>query len=131
MENYDIEEPAIEVEDVFGGLSLSDVENGMADMNDLLIMPPRVLGYSTKEKIWGQFFVSSILPAEGKQPAKFRKDLQLDDKYKELIEALVESHEADVESTKPAPDLVHHLPLSGTSGTTRRCFGPSRAPSPA
>ncbi len=110
MENYDAEEPATETEDVFGGLVEEEVRlNGLDEKNnDFLIIPPRVLGYSTKEKLWGQFGIVSILPPEGKQPHKFRENLQLDDKYKELIEALVESHEANGNNGRRAvQDMVN------------------------
>lgn len=56
-----------------------------------LCFPPRILGYATREKVWGQFSLQSIRP-----PAKltldiFEERLQLDRKYKNLIQALVRS----------------------------------------
>jgi SpoVK/Ycf46/Vps4 family AAA+-type ATPase len=63
------------------------------DDDNYLIFPPRVLGYATREKVWGQFNTNSMSDRPDKMPDKFDKDLQLDDKYKTLIKALVQSHE--------------------------------------
>ena len=60
---------------------------------DFLLFPPRLLGYSTKEKMWGQFGVDQTSPAPGKQPAMFQKQLQLEDRYKAMVQALVDEHE--------------------------------------
>lgn len=60
---------------------------------DSLLFPPRLLGYSTKEKMWGQFSVDQTLDAPGKQPSKFDKFLQLEKRYKSMIQALVDEHE--------------------------------------
>ena len=60
---------------------------------DFMLFPPRLLGYSTKEKMWGQFGVDQTSPAPGKQPKMFQKQLQLEDRYKAMIQALVDEHE--------------------------------------
>lgn len=64
---------------------------------DFLLYPPRVLGYSTKEKMWGQFGVDRTSDAPGKQISKFKEKLQLDDRYKLMIQALVDEHEGRAE----------------------------------
>ena len=63
------------------------------DEEDYILFPPRFLGYSTKEKIWGQFSVDKTIEAGGKDPSKFERELQLSGKYKNLIQALVYEHE--------------------------------------
>lgn len=68
-----------------------------SDEEALLLYPPRVLGYSTKEKMWGQFGVDETSNAPGKQLSKFKEKLQLDDKYKQMIQALVDEHEGSAE----------------------------------
>ena len=64
-----------------------------AENENFLVFPPRVLGYATREKVWGQFDLKSMKEPFGKQPDKFNDNLQLDPKYKRLIKALVQSHE--------------------------------------
>lgn len=74
----------------------SDLERKMAESPtpiDLLIVPSRILGWATKEKAWAQFWVDYTSAPEGKRVDKFENELQLDDKYKQLILALVSSHE--------------------------------------
>jgi SpoVK/Ycf46/Vps4 family AAA+-type ATPase len=61
------------------------------------LFPPRLLGYAAREKLWGQFSVDQTQQAPGKNPKSFREDLQLEPKYKDMIEALVESHESNAE----------------------------------
>ena len=103
MEDFSTEEPVAESDDAFANLKLEDVPKRMEERpDDFLIIPPRVLGYSTKEKLWGQFSIEKkhFLPPAGKEPKKFREDLQLDQKYKDLIEALVRSHEISQIETK-------------------------------
>lgn len=71
-----------------------DLEAGLdPENNNFVIFPPRVLGYATREKVWGQFELKSMQEPLGKQGGKFDDDLQLDPKYKTLIKALVQSHE--------------------------------------
>lgn len=61
--------------------------------DNFVIFPPRVLGYATREKLWGQFNLELMANRPERQPEKFNENLQLDPKYKNLIRALVESHE--------------------------------------
>lgn len=42
---------------------------------DVLLLPPRLLGYSTREKLWGQFSVEETRRPPGLQPGKFKHDL--------------------------------------------------------
>lgn len=60
---------------------------------NFLVFPPRVLGYATREKVWGQFSIDDLRDRPERQPDKFDENLQLDPKYKTLIRALVQSHE--------------------------------------
>lgn len=62
------------------------------------------MGYATREKRWGQFSVDQTKPPPGKQPDKFEKDLQLAKEYKDLIRALVLSH--DERRAKQVEDVV-------------------------
>ncbi|KAK3984333.1 transitional endoplasmic reticulum ATPase 1 [Cladorrhinum sp. PSN332] len=89
-------------------VSKYDADSPLDPENDnFLIFPPRVLGYASREKIWGQFFLGSKKPRPPKQREKFAENLQLDDKYKNLIDALVQSHENSGESgQKQVEDLV-------------------------
>lgn len=59
---------------------------------ELLLFPPRLLGYSTKEKIWGQFGVDQTSDVPGRNMSLFKEKLQLDATYKAMIQALVEEH---------------------------------------
>jgi hypothetical protein len=54
-----------------------------------------VLGYSTKEKIWGQFCVDNTEAADPPSETLFKDNLQLDEEYKSMIEALVKEHGAN------------------------------------
>lgn len=75
--------------------------------DNFVIFPPRVLGYATREKVWGQFGLDSMSDRPERQPNKFDENLQLDPKYKTLIKALVQSHEqASEHSGKQVEDVV-------------------------
>lgn len=58
------------------------------------LCPPRLLGYATKEKTWAQFKISATRDAQEKQSNAFEKELQLDQRYKDMLLALVNSHES-------------------------------------
>jgi hypothetical protein len=60
--------------------------------DDLILYPPRLLGYSTKEKIWGQFSVSNTTNVKPPSLTLFEDSLQLDSKYKKMIQSLVKDH---------------------------------------
>ncbi|KAH8885985.1 P-loop containing nucleoside triphosphate hydrolase protein [Thozetella sp. PMI_491] len=79
-------------------------ENGLEDPS--LLLPPRFLGYATKEKVWGQFRVSVAADPIQKSRKKFEEDLQLNPESKQLIWALVAAHQerqgAQIE------DVVHN-----------------------
>jgi hypothetical protein len=77
-----------------------DTEKSFEENENYLLFPPRLLGYATQEKVWGQFSVDNTKKPPGKMPKKFHEDLQLDEKYKDLIEALVASHESNQERAK-------------------------------
>jgi hypothetical protein len=61
---------------------------------EFLLYPPRILGYSTREKIWGQFNVDKTTDVPDPSMSLFREKLQLDEDYKIMIQALVEEHGA-------------------------------------
>jgi hypothetical protein len=68
----------------------------------LMLRPPRVLGYFMKEKRWAQFTVDSVQKASGKKPEVFKDKLELDPKYKDMIRALVEEHQGHSEEDTDA-----------------------------
>lgn len=61
---------------------------------EFLLYPPRILGYSTREKIWGQFSVDKTTDVPDPSISLFEEKLQLDEDYKIMIKALVEEHGA-------------------------------------
>ncbi|PMD53937.1 P-loop containing nucleoside triphosphate hydrolase protein [Hyaloscypha bicolor E] len=61
---------------------------------EFLLYPPRILGYSTREKIWGQFSVDKTTDVPDPSMSLFKEKLQLDEDYKIMIQALVEEHGA-------------------------------------
>jgi hypothetical protein len=75
-----------------GGLPRDDDTGKETSDEELLLYPPRVLGYSTKEKIWGQFSVDETRKVPDKDASLFQEKLQLDQNYKNMIQALVEEH---------------------------------------
>ncbi|RYP83495.1 hypothetical protein DL770_005385 [Monosporascus sp. CRB-9-2] len=95
-------EDTIEFEDT---VMMLDRNKGPDPNNDnFLLLPPRILGYATQEKVWAQFLIDSVKPGGGKLPQKFRDILQLDETYKGLIESLVMSFSRD--SDKQVADVV-------------------------
>ncbi|RYP19053.1 hypothetical protein DL765_003549 [Monosporascus sp. GIB2] len=105
-------------------LEKAELNKDLNDNENFLLLPPRLLGYATRGKIWGQFGVDSADDPGGKDPTGFTNDLQLDQKYKDLIEALVESHEAgaDTEARDPVEGkgkglvlLLHETSKASTS----------------
>lgn len=65
---------------------------GKSKLKEYLLYPPRVLGYSTKEKIWGQFGVDQTKKVEVPESDLFEEKLQLNKVYKRMIDALVKDH---------------------------------------
>ena len=63
-----------------------------------MFLPPRLLGYALKEKIWGQFLVDKLEPispvSEESKDGPFWKELQLDEDAKELLMAYMQHHKA-------------------------------------
>ncbi|KAK0610777.1 aaa family ATPase [Immersiella caudata] len=57
-----------------------------------LLCPPRVLGYSLKDKKWMQFAVESLKEAEEANSTNFNTKLQLGAEHKELIWKSVRAH---------------------------------------
>lgn len=81
-------------------ITIPITEKLVEEDENYLLFPPRLLGYATREKVWGQFAVDNTNLPPGKKPSKFQNDLQLDQKYKDIIEALVASHESNQEQEK-------------------------------
>jgi len=91
-----------EFEETIADLDLEEDLN--PEDKNFLLLPPRLLGYATREKVWAQFSIRSIKPTQGKQPKKFQDILQLVPKYKKLIEALVASY--DLKRANQVPDVI-------------------------
>ncbi|KAM3071693.1 hypothetical protein ACMFMG_009565 [Clarireedia jacksonii] len=89
-----------------------------------LLYPPRALGYATREKVWGQFSVDTTLDAPGRMPSKFHDNLQLDQKYKDMIEALVASHESNQENAKKENREVKDVVQNKGKGLVLLLHGP-------
>ncbi|KAI1840596.1 hypothetical protein JX266_013200 [Neoarthrinium moseri] len=91
----DVQQKSSEEASDFSKLLRSLPQEGPLDSSneDFLLLPPRLLGYATREKIWGQFSLEYTEKSLGEQKEKFENDLQLDMKYKNLIQALVRSHQ--------------------------------------
>lgn len=81
-----VSEDAITFEDA---TSMLDIEEDLVpDETNFLLLPLRLLGYATRERVWTQFNLETTKPAPGKQVDKFQLDLQPDPKYKMMVEAL-------------------------------------------
>lgn len=103
LEHSEIREPKSDGENVFPELKEEEVE-GERNIA-LLLLPPRILGYATREKLWGQFSINDTKSPPGPQREGFDKNLQLAKEYKDLIRALVESH--NEQRAKQVQDVVH------------------------
>jgi hypothetical protein len=57
-----------------------------------LLLPPRVLGYALKQKMWAQFLVDGLREPEEGDASTFQDKLQLDDEHKDLIRKSVLAH---------------------------------------
>ena len=80
--------------------------NGDVESNNFLLYPPRVLGFSTREKVWGQFGVDQIEPTPRRHMGKFKDQLQLGQRDKEMIQALVDEHEGKAARGVQIQDIV-------------------------
>lgn len=85
-----------------------------ADSDERLMMcPPRVLGYALKGKFWAQFQIQSCgidTGASDEQKKYFAEQLQLNQDYKDMLLAFVNSHQlsagsniSSVEGAKASP----------------------------
>ena len=84
----------------------SDIGSAFSkDLTRLRLLPPRLLGFALKEKVWGQFLVNNltrILPRNNeKREGPFWKDLELDKESKDLLWAFMQQHKVTA-SLKPA-----------------------------
>ncbi|KAI9761887.1 MAG: hypothetical protein M1840_001540 [Geoglossum simile] len=71
----------------------------------LVLLPPRFLGYSTQDKFWGQFKIDGTSKVSKARQSMFQKNLQLEDKYKRMIQALVTSHESKNNTKGDRPQI--------------------------
>lgn len=62
----------------------------------LRYLPPRLLGFALKDKMWGQFLVDELtrVPDRQEQMEPFWDELQLENESKELLMAFVKHHQA-------------------------------------
>jgi hypothetical protein len=67
-----------------------------ADETRLELLPPRILGFALKEKLWGQFLVENVTKRITKddenREGPFWKDLELEKESKELLWAFMQQH---------------------------------------
>ena len=67
-----------------------------ADETRLQLLPPRILGFALKEKVWGQFLVENVTKRITKddesREGPFWKDLELEKESKELLWAFMQQH---------------------------------------
>ena len=78
----------------------------ISDEEKYLLAPPRVLGWSAGRRIWCELEVDGIYPANTRNQHVFDKELQLDDKVKDMIKALVEHHNKLESDEVRNPDLI-------------------------
>lgn len=78
-------------------------DSNVSERDYYVLLPPRFLGYSTGEKFWGQFKVDGTDKVSKAKTSKFENELQLNSEYKEMINALVKSHES---KNSPKDDKV-------------------------
>ena len=99
--------------------------NKQAVSKDYILYPPRFLGYSTKEKLWGQFAVDYTSNAQPKKTTPFRDNLQLNEEYKKLILALVNEHEGRHEDTNGDRVQVRDVVKDKCKGLVLLFHGPA------
>ncbi|RYP41714.1 hypothetical protein DL769_011530 [Monosporascus sp. CRB-8-3] len=108
--DHDSVETVGESEDPFANLSPGEVGRvAYRDHKHILLLPGRLLGYAMREKLWGQFSVELAKPPLEKCPRAFLDRLQLEDRYKVLIQALFATHEARQGRNVQDADFVHEL----------------------
>ena len=66
------------------------------DESRLQLLPPRILGFALKEKVWGQFLIENVaksIPKDDEnREGPFWKDLELEKESKELLWAFMQQH---------------------------------------
>jgi len=76
--------------------SETEREEFSKDPERLLLCPPRVLGYVPMERVWAQFSVERLEKIEQDRKEKdkltFEKKLELDQKHKDMLLALIKNH---------------------------------------
>jgi hypothetical protein len=87
--------------------TLSDHGKAFAeDERRFWFLPPRLLGFALKDKVWGQFLVDGLehinVPPDWKGKNPFNDELQLEEGSKEMLMAYVDHHKA---SNRRNPEL--------------------------
>ena len=79
-----------------------DKWSGDKEMSEeqFLMCPPRVLGYALKLKKWAQLLVDGLKSPDDADEGTFRKDLQLQEDYKDLIQNSVQAHQLGKRPTR-------------------------------
>ena len=76
------------------------VDEFVKDEERLLFCPPKILGYALQEKLWAQFRIKDVKELDRKadtaEKGFFNKELQLDQKYKDLLLGFVNNYESVV-----------------------------------
>lgn len=86
-------------------VKLLNVDEPLDSSDDnYLLMPPRLLGYATRQRVWGQFSIDTAMPAAKGDPQAFRHTLQLNERYKDMIESQVAAHMQ--KGKKPIVDII-------------------------
>ncbi|PSS00675.1 hypothetical protein BD289DRAFT_450244 [Coniella lustricola] len=98
-------QPTTTEDDIFFETVSSLKPNEPLPMEDnFLLLPPRVLGYATRQRVWGQFHLDSASEKDKPNPHDFKQTLQLSQRYKDMIESLVAAHMHKVK--RPITDIV-------------------------
>jgi hypothetical protein len=73
-------------------------ESFVKDQERFLFLPPRLLGYALKEKVWGQFLVDKLRPIvsteDDEHQGPFWNELELEDESKKLPMSYMQHHKA-------------------------------------
>ena len=95
IDPYDVEDKGTgDIQDRTKGIDTKVDDYDDQERYYLPLLPPRFLGYSTQEKFWGQFKVDATFKVSKERASMFEEKLQLDPEYKQMIQALVNSHES-------------------------------------
>lgn len=74
--------------------------------DNFLVTPPRLLGYATRQRIWGQICLDWAAPKKPADKEVFLRKLQLNSRDKNMVLSLVEAHMESKE--KKVKDIVEN-----------------------